>query len=83
MATRVRFIRIMKCKDVPVDSSNDFYRLKTGSIKENHYLIVPKDCGIYVQKQENEAVTFKTIKKVHEQDMPMSTSTCKICCCIS
>ena len=51
MATRVTFIRIEKCKDVdlPVDTSNDIYKLKTGSIKENH-LIVSKDCDIYVQK---------------------------------
>ena len=75
MATKVSFIRIEKCKDVPVDTSNDIYKLKTGSIKENHYLIVLKDCDIYVQKQENETVSFKTIRKV-KQDMPMRTSTC-------
>ena len=81
MATGVSFIRIKKCKDV--DTSHDIYKLKTGSIKENHYLIVPKHCDIYVQKQECETVSFKTIRKVNEQDVRTRTSTCKICCCIS
>ena len=39
-----------------------------------------KDYDIYVQKQENETVSFKTIRKVNEQDVSMRTSTC---CCIS
>ena len=73
MALRVSLTRIEKCNDV--DTSNDIYKLKTGSIKENHYLLVLKDCDIYVQKQENETVSFKTIRKV-KQDMPMRTSTC-------
>ena len=47
MAVRVSLIRIQKCKNV--DTSNDIYKLKTGSIKENHYLIVTKDCDIYTQ----------------------------------
>ena len=48
MTTRVSLIRIKKCKDV--DTSNDIYKLKTGSIKKNCYVIVLKDCDIYVQK---------------------------------
>ena len=40
MAIRVSLIRIEKCHDV--DTSNDIYKLNKGSIKENHYLIVPK-----------------------------------------
>ena len=38
-------VNIERCKDVdlPIDTSNDIYRLKTGSSKENHYLVIPKD----------------------------------------
>ena len=84
LASRVSFTKIKKCKDVdlPVDT-NDIYKLKTGFIKENHYLIVPKDCDIYVQKQEKKIISFKIIRKVNEQDVPMNTSTSKISCCIS
>ena len=35
--------------DLLVDTSNDIYRLKTGTIKENLYLIVPKDCDLHLQ----------------------------------
>ena len=61
-------VSIKKCKDVqlPVDTSNDIYKLKTGFIKENHYLIVPKDCDIYLQMHENETISFKTIRKVNK-----------------
>ena len=77
---------IEKCNDldVPIDTSNEIYRLKTGSRKENHYLVIPKDCNIYVQMHENERISFKTIRKVNEQDVPKRTSTrtFQICCCI-
>ena len=85
MASRISFIGIKKCKDVdlPVDTSNDIYKLKRGFIKENHYLIVLKDCDIYLQMQGNETISFKTISEDNEQNVPMRTSTSKICCCIS
>ena len=37
---------IKKCNDldVPIDTSNEIYRLKTGTSQENHYLVIPKDC---------------------------------------
>ena len=74
---------IEKCNDldVPTNTSNEIYRLKTGTRKENHYLVIPKDCNIYVQMHENERISFKTIRKVIE---PKRTSTCtsQICCCI-
>ena len=78
-------VSIEKIKDVdpPVDTSNDIYRLKTGTIKENHYSIIQKDCHLYLQMHENERISFKTIRKLNEQDVPMMTSTSKICCCIS
>ena len=52
MASRVSFIGIKKGKgvDLLVDTSNDIYKIKTGFIKENHYLITLKDCDIYLQK---------------------------------
>ena len=79
-------VNIEKCNDVdvPIDTSNDIYRLKTGSSKENHYLVIPKDCNIYVQMHENERISFKTIRKISEQDVPKKTSTrtSEICCCI-
>ena len=42
---------IEKCNDLdlPIDTSNEIYRLKA----ENHYLVIPKDCSIYVQMHEN------------------------------
>ena len=85
MASRVSFIGIKKCKDVdlPVDTSNDTYKLKTGFITEKHYLFVQKDCDIYLEMQENETITFKSIRIVNEQDIPTGPSTSKICCCIS
>ena len=77
---------IKKCNDldIPIDTSNEMYSLKTGTRKENHYLIIPKDCNIYVQKHENERISFKTIRKVNEQDVPKRTSThtSQISCCI-
>ena len=38
-------VSIKKCNDVdlPIDTSSDIYRLKTGTRKENHYLVIPKD----------------------------------------
>ena len=48
-------VSIEKCNDVdlPIDISNDKFRLKTGSSKVNNYLIIPKDCHLYVQMHEN------------------------------
>ena len=80
-------VNIEKCNDVdlPRDTSNDICRLKTGSSKENHYLVIPKGCNIYVLMHENERISFKTIRKINEQDVPKKTSThtSEICCCIS
>ena len=60
-------VTIEKCNDhdvnIPVNTSNDIYRLKTRSSKNNHYLVIPKDCTIYVQMLENERISFKTKKK--------------------
>ena len=60
-------VTIEKCNDhdvdIPVNTSNDIYRLKTRSSKDNHYLVIPKDCTIYVQMLENERISFKTKKK--------------------
>ena len=50
--------------DLPIDTLNDIYRLKTGTRKENHYLVIPKDCNIYVQMHENERISFKTTRKI-------------------
>ena len=38
-------VSIKKCNDVdiPVNISNDIYRLKTRSGKDNHCLVIPKD----------------------------------------
>ena len=78
---------IEKCNDVdvPIDTLNDIYRLKTGTSKEKHYLFIPEDCNIHVQMHENERISFKTIRKINEQDVPKKTSThtSQICCCIS
>ena len=79
-------VSIEKCNDVdvPVDTLNDIYRLKRRSNKDNHYLVIPKECNIYVQMHENERISFKTIKKFNEQHVPKRTSTwtCGICCYI-
>ena len=71
--------------DLPIDTSNDIYRLKTETSKENHYLVIPIDCHVYVQMHENERISFKTARKIDEQDILMTTSTrtSKICCYIS
>ena len=71
--------------DLPIDTSNDIYRLKTGTRKENHYLVIPKDCNIYVQMHENQKVSFRTIRKVNKQLVlkRTSTHTSQIFCCIS
>ena len=78
---------IEKCNDLdlPIDTSNEIYRLNTGTRKENHYLVTPKDCNIDVQMHENQKISFRTIRKVNEQHGPKRTSTCtsQICCCIS
>ena len=68
---------IKKCNDfdVPIDTSNEIYRLKTETSKENQYLVIPKDCNIYVQMHENERISFKTIRKINEQDVLKRTST--------
>ena len=77
---------IEKCNDIdlPKDTLNYIYRLKTGTRKEHHYLVIHKDCNIYVQMHENEGVSFKAIRKINEQDIPRTiTLTSKISCCIS
>ena len=78
---------IEKCNDldVPIDTSNEIYRLKTRTRKENHYLVIPKDCNIYVQIHKNERISFRMIRKVIKQDVPKRTSThtSQICCCIT
>ena len=71
MGTRVSFTQIKKCKHV--DTPNNLYKLNKGSIKQNHYLVV----------LENDTISFKTIRKVNDQDMPTWTGKPKICCCIS
>ena len=78
-------VRIEKYNDVdlPVDTPNHIYRLKTGTIKENNYLIIPVECYLYGQMHENERISFKTKRKSNEQNVPVSTSTSNICCCIS
>ena len=82
-------VMIKKCNDhdvdIPVNNSNDIYRLKTRSSKDNHYLVITKDCTIYVQMLENERISFKTVRKIKEQHVPKRTSTrtCGICCCIT
>ena len=49
-------VTIKKCNDhdvnIPVNTSNDIYRLKTRSSKDNHYLVIPKDCTFYVKMLE-------------------------------
>ena len=79
-------VSIKKCNDVdlPVDTLNDIYRLKTESSKDNHYLVIPKDCNMYVQMHENKRISFKTIRKINEQHVPKRTNTptCEICCCM-
>ena len=77
---------IEKCNDLdlPIDTSNEIYRLKTGTRKENHYLVIPKDCNIYVQMHKNQKVSFRTVRKVNEHVLKRtSTCTSQICCCIS
>ena len=78
---------IKKCNDLdlPIDTSNEIYRLKIGTRKENHYLVIPKDCNIYVQMHENQRISFRMKRKVNEQDVPkrISSHTSQICCCIS
>ena len=82
-------VSIEKCNDhdvdIPVNTSNDIYRLKTRSSKDNHYLVIPKDSSIYVQMLENERISFKTVRKINNQHVPKRTSTrtCGICCCIT
>ena len=70
-------VSIEKCNDhdvdIPVNTSNDIYRLKTRSNKDNHYLVIPKDCTIYVQMLENERISFKTIRKINEQHVNKRT----------
>ena len=79
-------VRIEKCNDVdlPIDTSNHIYRLKTGTSKKNQYLVILKDCNMYVQMHDNQRISFKTIRKINEQDVPKRTSTrtSEICCCI-
>ena len=78
---------IKKCNDLdhlPIDTSNEIYRLKTEARKENYYLVIPKDCTIHVQMNENQKVSFRTIRKVNEQHVPKRTNTrtSQICCYI-
>ena len=79
-------VSIEKCNhvDLPIDTLNDIYRLKTGTSKENHYLVIPKDCHVYVQIHENQRISLKNIRKINEQDVLKRTSThaSKMCCCI-
>ena len=58
---------IKKCNDLdlPIDTSNEIYRLKTGTTKENYYLVIPKDCNMYVQMHESQKISFRTIRKVN------------------
>ena len=78
---------IEKCNDLdlPIDTSNEIYRLNTGTRKENHYLVITKDCNINVQMHANQKISFRTIRKVNEQHVPKRTSTytSQNCCCIS
>ena len=82
-------VTIKKCNDhdvnIPVHTSNDIYRLKTRSSKDNHYLVIFKDCTIYVKMLENERILFKTVRKMIKQHVPRRTSaqTCGIHCCIT
>ena len=80
-------VSIKKCNDVeiPVYTLNDIYRLKTRSSKDNHYLVIPKDCTICVQMLEKERISFKTVRKINEQHVPKRTSmqTYGMCCCIT
>ena len=82
-------VTIEKCNDhdvnIPVNTSNDIYRLRTRSSKDNHCLVIPEDCTIYVQMLENERISFKTIRKMNKQHVPKRTSiqTCGICCNIT
>ena len=82
-------VSIKKCNDhdvdIPVNTSNDIYRLKTRYSKDNHYLFIPKYSSIYVQMLENERISFKTVRKINDQQVPKrtSTQTCGICCCIT
>ena len=72
-------VTIEKCKDhdvnIPVNTLNDIYRLKTRSSKDNHYLVIPKDCTFYVKMLENERISFKIVRKMKEQHVPRRTST--------
>ena len=70
--------------DLLIDTSNEFYRLNIGTGKQNHYLVIPKDCN-YVQMDENQKISFRPVRKVNEQHVPKRTSTytSQICCCIS
>ena len=56
-------VSIKKCNDhdvdIPVNTLNDIYRLKTRSGKDNHYLVIPKDCTFYVKMFENKRISFK------------------------
>ena len=82
-------VTIEKCNDhdvnIPVNTLNDIYRLRTRSSKDNHCLVIRKDCTIYMQMLENERISFKTIGKMNKQHVPKRTSiqTCGICCYIT
>ena len=39
------------------------------------YLVILKECNGYVQMHENERISFKTIRKINEQDVRKRTST--------
>ena len=54
-----------KCNDLdlPIDTSKEIYRLNTGTSKENHYLVIPKDCNIYLQMHENQKNIIQNHKK--------------------
>ena len=71
-------VTIKKCNehdvDIPLSTLNDIYRLKTRSSKDNHYLVILKDCTIYVQMLDNERKSFKPVRKINEQHVPKRTS---------
>ena len=75
MASKVTIEKCNDCDvDIQVNTLDDIYQLKTRSSKDNHYLVIPKDCTIYVQILENDRISFKNVRKMNEQHAPKRTS---------
>ena len=77
---RIGFKSKNPLRDVNLSNSNILYKMDISVLKrENHYVVVPKNCNMFVHKQDHTTIMFKTVSKLQtKKDLDAAVLSAKV-----